>query len=78
MGLKQRLGVHISNQFPGSVAAAVVRTVFFSIGPHTVHVLLTNKERKGKQSVMVVHVFNPSLETEAGGALSSRPAKCEF
>lgn len=79
MGLKQRLGVHISNQFPGSMAAAVVRTVFFSIGPHTDRVLLTNKEKKkGKQSVMVVHAFNPSLETEAGGTLSSRPAKCEF
>lgn len=50
MGLKQKLGVHISNQFPGSVDAAVVRTVFFSIGPHTDRVLLTNKEKKKESS----------------------------
>lgn len=49
VGLKQRLGVPISNQFPGSVVATVLRTVFFSIGPHIDHVLLTQKQRKEKK-----------------------------
>lgn len=72
---RQNLGVHISNQFPGSAVAAALRTVLLSIDLHTDPVFLTQKQRKkGKQPAMVAHAFNSTLEAEAGGTLSSMPA----
>lgn len=74
VGLRQSLGGHIFNQFPGSVAAATLRTAckYWS----TYRSRLPYPDTK---PTMMLHIFSLScLEAETGGTLciQGQPGLC--